>query len=256
MDQAMYDVAAMIPDDGPGSEARIGLIALSNDVVIEGELRLMIDVRDIGLHVSRMPLAGVGTVEGLLALKDHIPSAARAIVPDDRLDVLAFGCTSASVVIGEAEITQLARAGRRGAAIPCVNPVTAVKRALLSVGARRIALLCPYTRPIAEKMAQSLTCGGFAVARVVSFNQAGDTRISKIPPAAVLAAAESIQTDDCDALFVSCTALRVASVIEQIEQRIRKPVVTSNQALLWDALANVTGCRPIGGYGSLMRDAA
>jgi maleate isomerase len=57
-----------------------------------------------------------------------------------------------------------------------------------------------------------------------------------------------------DAYFISCTTIRSTDVIERIERELGKPVVTSNQGMLWSALRDAGIDEPIAGYGRLLRD--
>src|SRR5258708_5137925 len=83
------------PDEGPAATAAIGLVTLSNDVVIEPELRsFLAGVEGTAVFASRIPLMLKLTPRGLRDMEAHIPRAVELIVPDDRLDVMAFGCTS------------------------------------------------------------------------------------------------------------------------------------------------------------------
>jgi maleate isomerase len=61
-----------------------------------------------------------------------------------------------------------------------------------------------------------------------------------------------VNNSEVEGVFISCTALRAAGTIEPIEEKIGKPVITSNQALLWDALRLGGYNKVIPGYGELM----
>jgi maleate cis-trans isomerase len=58
-------------------------------------------------------------------------------------------------------------------------------------------------------------------------------------------------TDDADAMFISCTGLHVMGIIEILERDLGKPVVTSNQATLWAALKKLGIHERIEGLGKL-----
>ena len=59
------------------------------------------------------------------------------------------------------------------------------------------------------------------------------------------------QNKKADAVFISCTALRTVEVLDQIEKRISKYVISSNQAIIWDCLRSVNINNSISGYGKL-----
>ena len=208
-------------DDGPAPRAAIGLITLSTDNVIEAEVLSFLPKVGVALYRSRIPAPHIGTVAELL-------------LPDDRLDVVAFGCTSGSMVIGPDGVAAAIHAVRPG--VPVSNPVSAALDGLRALGARRIALLTPYPDRTNAVVGDYVAGQGFEIVAKGSFKQSGGPFIARIPPEDIYEAGVALGGNEVDALFVSCTALRVSSVLERIEDRIGKPVVASNQALAWDCL--------------------
>src|SRR5690606_21787156 len=77
---------------------------------------------------------------------------------------------------------------------------------------------------------------GFDLASVTCLGFDDDREMARIAPADLVGLAREAMADDADALFVSCTALRAASVAAEIEAAIGRPVVTSNQASAWMCL--------------------
>ena len=63
--------------------------------------------------------------------------------------------------------------------------------------------------------------------------------------------AERVCRPEADALFCSCTAWRTLEVAAEVERRVRKPVVTANQATVWVAFREL-GLQPRAGFGSLL----
>ena len=62
-----------------------------------------------------------------------------------------------------------------------------------------------------------------------------------------------IDLKDADALFVSCTALPVLSIIDKLEKKLNKIVLSSNQALIWDTLERIGSNQSVEGFGSLFK---
>jgi maleate isomerase len=238
-------------DDGPARLGRIGLLALANDIVIEGEIRRMADGLDLGLYAARVAMPHFGTVEALHSLREQIAAPVARLVPRNKLDVIAFGCTSAAAIIGEGEITRLIQEAR-GQDVPCTNPVAAAVRCLAAQHARRIALLSPYPEPVCRATVNFLRSCGFECVRILSFDTVGDENISRISPRAIAAAATELAAEDCDALFISCTALRVVDLIQDLEAATGRLIVTSNQALLADALRIAGSPRFPSGFGRIL----
>lgn len=238
-------------DSGPAAAGAIGLIVLGNDVVIESELRTFLKVEGMSIYSNRIPLEAEINPTVLRRMKGRIPQAAGLIVPDDRLDVIAFGCTSGTMAIGAENVAAAVHKTRPG--MPVTDPISASLKALKTVGAQRIALLTPYPDSVNEVVAEYFgKQDGVEVCDRGSFKQLGDPTISRIPPDAIYAAGVDLGRRNVDALFISCTALRCSSAIERIERAVGKPVIASNQALAWDA-ARMCGYRePIRGFGQLL----
>ena len=58
-------------------------------------------------------------------------------------------------------------------------------------------------------------------------------------------------TEKADAIFISCTALSVIHIIETLEEDLKRPVITSNQATLWAALRKINVGETIDSLGTL-----
>jgi maleate isomerase len=232
-----------------GARGRIGLVALATDVNSETELRRMAPP-GVEIFTNRIENANPVAIANLCAMAGDVTRAARGILPGNRIDVIMFGCTSGTVAIGEAEVTRLMEAARPG--IPCTNPITATLAALAALGAHRISVLTPYTVPVNQAIAAHLWAKGLRVLSIAGFDLDQDDDMTAVTPAATLAAAIETCHPAADVLFVSCTALRVALVLDEMEQRLARPVVASNQALLWHALRLIGNDDPLAGFGRLL----
>ena len=63
-----------------------------------------------------------------------------------------------------------------------------------------------------------------------------------------------METGSSDALFISCTALPALKILDQVETKINKTVLSSNQTLIWDSIRSVGYKNPVAGYGKLFRN--
>ncbi len=227
-------------DRGAGSRAAIGLIALANDAVIEHEWRRLLDLDGVDFFVNRIGSAVSVTPDNLRAMEGELARAAALIVPSVPLDVVAYGCTSASVFIGEANVGRHIGEVRPGVA--WTTPITAGKAALASLGVRRLALLTPYLEEINEVLREHLQDAGFQVPVMGSFNNGDDTEVARIDLDSIAAAALELGREpEVDGVFVSCTNLRLAERVEALEAVLGKPVTSSCHAMAWHAL-RLAGC--------------
>ena len=235
----------------PAERALIGLITLATDPVIEEEVRRYLPVPGIGIYANRIPMATRVDLSTLGAMADGLTEAADLILPNDDLDVVAYGCTSGAMTIGPDRVAELVRQAKPGAAV--TNPITAGLTGLKALGAKRIAVITPYIDEVNEPLAAFITNEGFEIVECASFKQETDPEICRVTPASIRAAALDVgAAPDADALFISCTGMRASTIIDQLEQDLGKPVVASNQALAWHALRLAGLDDHIEGFGSLL----
>lgn len=218
-----------------GARARIGLVVLATDYTIEHELRALIALPGVDVYHARIANSPQITPETLAAMGPLITQTADLILPGDRLDVLAFGCTSASIVLGEPAVRQKLNAAKPGART--TNPANAGFAAFRALGARRIGVLTPYARAVNDLILGSLLAEGFEVPVLASFNEPHDPTVAAIDGRSLQEAVRQIaRTAAVDAVFVSCTSVRLAAAILAIEAETGLPVTSSNHALAWHCL--------------------
>ena len=152
-----------------GSRASIGMVVLASDYTIEHEFRTLIDMPGVDVFEARIRNDPQVTPETLAAMEPLLTSTAELILPGDRVDVLGFGCTSASMVLGSERIDTLLRAAKPDART--TNPIAAAFAAFDALGARRIGVLTPYRRDVNEIVHAYITRHGYEVPVFGSFNE-------------------------------------------------------------------------------------
>lgn len=215
-------------------EKRVGLIILATDHTTEPDFRRMVASERIGVYVARIPYANPVTPENLRAMQPQLTTAAGLILPDEQLDVVMYSCTSASVVIGDEQVTAAIRAAKPG--VPVITPTAAAVEGLRTLGASHISVLTPYTLETSRPMADYFAESGFAIDRFTCLGLTDDRDMARIGLDELVAFAREAMAPGSDALFISCTAVRAASVAARIEDAIGRPVVTSNLATAWACL--------------------
>jgi len=222
-------------DGGIATRAAVGLIVLATDQTIEHEFRRLLDLPGVAFYESRILNDAAITPETLKRMEVRLAEAASLILPGLALDVVAFGCTSASMVIGEERVFERIREARPGVA--CTTPITAAFAAFRALGARRIALLTPYRDDVNRFIRDYVEARGVSVPVMGSFNEEDDLKAARIDAASIRdAAIELGRSDRIDAVFVSCTSLRLADAVAEIEEALGKPVTSSNHAMAWHCL--------------------
>ncbi len=223
-------------DRGISSRARIGLIVLATDYTIEHEWRrIMSGLSGVALYHSRILNDAQITPETLRAMEPRIAQCAGIMLPGADLDVIAYGCTSASMAIGEERVFERIREARPN--VECTTPITAAFAAFHALGARRIGVLTPYRADVNRIVARYIAERGFAVPVFGSFNEEDDNTVARITPKSIKDGILAIRKrTEIDAVFVSCTSVRLAEAAADIEREIGLPVTSSNHAMAWHAL--------------------
>ncbi|MEM6578723.1 MAG: aspartate/glutamate racemase family protein, partial [Pseudomonadota bacterium] len=215
----------------PAPAHALGLIVLSTDETLENEARLLLSDRSVRLHHSRIFSKDDVTPGALAEMRARIGQSA-ALLPET-VRAVGYACTSASVVIGPEAVATEVRAGRPGVSV--TNPISAVAAALDALEARRIGLVTPYLAEVVAPMRAHLARNGIEVAAEVSFGEADDRRVARIPETKTEAAARQV-ADGAEAIFLSCTNLQTLKTIRKLERDLDIPVISSNLALIWHLL--------------------
>jgi maleate isomerase len=234
----------------PSQVTRFGLIALSTDLTSEHDIFRLTPQRNTATHVTRVVFENPVTRENLMRMGPRLTAAADLIAPGEPLAAICYSCTAASVVMGDDAVTQAVQAARPG--VPVVTPTGAARAAFAALGARRVSVLTPYTVAISEPFADYFSAAGLDIASFHCLDVDDDREIARIEPRSIIDAAVEVCSPGADVIFISCTALQAVDVIDQIEQKTGKPVVTSNQASAWamSRLGGFDGHDP-GGFGRL-----
>lgn len=234
----MVSDAAVVPhdlDEDDQTRAAIGLLVLDGDSTIEYEMRGFLALPHIRAYVSRLYAPTEMTLDALEEMAGGIAGATRLIVPGQRLDVVAFACTCAPVQLGEETVFDRIREVRPE--VHCTTPVTAALAALTALDARRIAMISPYPADINQMMREFLESKGLSVTRIARFDESNVNNAGRISLASIGRAAIALGSDESvDAVFVSCTSLRIREIIEELENSLDKPIISSNQTLAWHCL--------------------
>jgi maleate isomerase len=222
-------------DGGLAARAAIGLVVLATDQTMEHEYRALIRIPGVAFYEARLFNDNAITPETLRAIGPRIAPAVELILPSIPLDVIAFGCTSATMTLGEEAVFAEIRRARPGVA--CTTPVTAALAAFKTLGASGIGLLTPYAPEVNANLVKYFTGRGVRIAAVATFDRQDDRDAARISVASIEAAAlRMARSPGVDAIFVSCTSLRVAESVRRLEAQGGVPVTSSNHAMAWHCL--------------------
>ena len=208
----------------------MGLIVLQADQRIELDARQQFDPK-VNLHISRIPSAETVSTDTLKQMEKDLPIAVSLLPNAVDFDVVGYGCTSGTSVIGAENIAKIVK--DRCKTKHVTEPVSALIAACRHLGIERIGFLSPYVEAVSTGLRETLFLSGVETPIFGSFNEEIEERVVKISTVSISDAAVELGRQDVDAIFLSCTNLNTLPVIKSIEDKIGKPVLSSNQVLAW-----------------------
>ena len=234
------------------SNPRIGLITLGSDFRIEKDFNNIVYGRDIDLYVNRIHCYNPLTNETLAKMADDITEVTQDILPDQKIDCVAYGCTSGTVAAGYDTIKSKVNLAKPESKV--TTPITAAVKAIDKLGIKKISIFTPYTKTINDSVAKYFKDQNIIINSLTYFDIESDLDIGKVDEDYLFDVLSKIDLEDSDALFVSCTALPVLSIIDRLEKKLNKVVLSSNQTLIWDSLNQINYKKKIEGYGKLFNN--
>lgn len=234
-----------------GWRSRIGLILPSDNTVMESEFnKILSSTKGISVHATRIFLDEI-SVETLLEMKKGLQRAAKELSSAE-VNVIIYGCTSGSLIKGLDFDQEIIGEIEEETEIVGTTTSTAVLNALRAVDAEKIAIGTPYPDVINEKVKTFFEQSGFSVTHIKGLSIYPDVDVGKQEPYIAYNLGIDVDSDDADCVFLSCTDFRTVEIIEALEKRLKKPVISSNQASLWECLRLEQLGICISGYGSLL----
>ncbi len=231
---------------------KIGLITLSTDLTMESDFYSISRDLPIDVFVNRIKNYNPLTKENLLKMYDQLESVTKDILPNEKINTIAYGCTSGTIAIGKEKIKEKIQIAKPGCYI--TTPITSAIKAINKMKIKKISVFTPYPESVNKTIFEYFSKENIEVISFASLNLDLDSDIAKIDPKYLLETLIKLDTVNADALFISCTALPVLKILEEVERKIHKPALSSNQTLIWDTIRSIGYKSSIKGYGKLLRN--
>ena len=228
---------------------RIGLITLASDFRIEKDFNNIIYGRDIDLYSNRIKSYNPLTNETLKKMADDITDVTKEILPEQKLDCVAYVCTSGTIAAGYKSIYEKVNIAKPNTKV--TTPITSTINALKNLKINKLSIFTPYTNEINQSVIKYFKEENIEISELSYFDIATDLDIGKVDPNHLYDVLSKLDISNSDALFVSCTALPVLSIINELEKKLGKIVLSSNQTLIWDTFNQIGYKNKIVGYGEL-----
>jgi maleate isomerase len=231
---------------------RIGVITLSTDFTIEQDFRKICHSLPIDIFFNRIPFINPLNHENYLKMAEHIPEVSEQILPGEKIDVIAYGCTSGTIAIGEEHISSQVQKSKPEAKV--TTPITAALKAFKKLNLKNIAVLTPYPKDVNVTVFDYLSKNDLTIDSFNSFNLNYDSEIAQVSLESLKESIANINLDNVDGLFVSCTALKIVDILDEVEKKFNTTVISSNQAIIWDCLQLLDMNIKVPGYGKLFNN--
>ncbi|HWD80188.1 MAG TPA: maleate cis-trans isomerase [Kribbella sp.] len=238
------------------STTRVGLVVPSSNVTVETELPALLG-QGFSFHASRMRMAKVSPAQ--LAAMNAQRERCVLELGDARPDVILYACLVALMAAGPGEhqrveglvAEQLATGGSEA---KVRSSAGALVEALRAIPARRVALVTPYVRPLAEQVVTYLEAEGFEIVDWRALEVEDNHAVGCIPGEQVMAAARSLELSNADALVLSaCVQMPSLPLIDDAEREFGVPVISAATAGAYSILTALDLPLTIDGAGSLLR---
>ena len=231
---------------------RIGLLALSTDLTIERDFQSICHSLPINLFVNRIHNENPLTKENLLKMYDQLESITEKILPGEKINTVAYGCTSGTIAIGEDKVKEKIQLAKPGCHV--TTPITSAIKAFNKMNVKKIAVFTPYPESVNKTISEYFIKKNINVMSFSTFNLDLDVDFARVDPKYLSEILTKLNINDADALFVSCTALPALEILDEVEKKINKPVFSSNQTLIWDTIRSVGYKSSVEGYGKLLKN--
>ena len=217
---------------------RVGQIVPSSNTTMETEIPAMLrryeaerDLR-FTFHSSRMRMKRVTKDE--LAAMDRDSDRCALELSDARVDVMGYACLVAIMSMGpgyhrESQLRLHQRTVDNGAPAPVVTSAGALVDGLHALGAKNIALIAPYTKPLTQIVVDYIEAEGIEVLDRVALEIEDNLEVGRRDPLALLDIYPRLKLANCDALVASaCVQMPSLAAIPVIESRVGIPVLSSS----------------------------
>jgi len=231
---------------------KVGLLTLSTDLTIERDFYSICQKLPLDVFVNRIHNENPLTKENLFKMYDQIKSITEKILPGEKINTVAYGCTSGTIAIGEDRVKEKIKLAKPDCYV--TTPITSAIKAFEKMNIKKIAVFTPYPESVNKTIFEYLNKKNIIIISFSTFNLDLDVDIARVDPKYLFEILTKLNTNEADALFISCTALPALEILDEVEKKINRPVFSSNQTLIWDTIRSVGYKSPVDGYGKLLRD--
>lgn len=230
-------------------ERKLGLIVPSWNTVNEYEFQQVIHPT-MSVHSMRIKITA-DDEDNYSWMATQVPSAAQ-LLAQAKVQAICYGCLAGGFVKGPGHDQQIVNDIESVTGIPGVAAASAVVDALKALGVERVSVASPYEPWLNDKLRQYLNAFGI---EVLALKGLGTQAHSGFTPEQNAALASDVDRPASQAIFIACSNFRTLEIIEPLEEKLGKSVVSSNLCSLWKMLRVLGDRRGLPRTGRLFREA-
>jgi maleate isomerase len=230
---------------------RIGLLVPSSNSTQEPEFVQMLPA-SVSLHVTRLSLSRIDP-ESTVSIVAELEQESRKLA-DAAVDIVVLAATAPSTRMGKGYDAQLIKRMEDASGRPATTAATAMLDAFAALGVRRVALAAAWSEATNKWVAAFLESHGIEVVSQVAMGVVSNNEVGRLHPQTAFDHGREADRSEADAVFLACGNWWTASIVEDLEQAVGKPVLTTNNMTVWHALRKIGVSEGVAGYGALLND--
>lgn len=220
----------------PRSGPKIGVLVPFTNTNLEPDMIAMCPP-GCTMHFARMGGYDVDAIPGseqMAGLGASDISETLRLLSGVRPAAVIYGCTSATLTHGTAFDRDLAARIKALSGAVSLTAAGALAAAIQALGVARVGFSSPYLGEINDQAVAFLAEMGIeTVLRADIGRELGNYGQGELTPSEVMELALRADGPGVEAIVLSCTDMRSVEAIERIERATGKPVVSSNQAMIF-----------------------
>ena len=234
-------------------DVRLGVIVPSVNSVVEAWYPRIVPGH-VSVHFARMLMPAGTSPERIIEMDRTDGVHSMHQLASCKPHAVAYGCTASSIVQGHDFDTHLREEIRHVTGAPGTSATHAIISACGKLGMRRVTAISPYVEEVDSAEHKFFAEAGIETIAGTCFGISDGFRLAEPSPEHILDRALGVWDPAADGMIIACLNFRSHPIIDELERRIGKPVVTSTQATLWHVLRIAGVTAPINGYGRLLRE--
>jgi maleate isomerase len=208
----------------------------------------------VTLHVARLFLTHIAP-DSIRAMVEDIETQSHNLASAD-VDVIVLGATAPSFLNGLGYDREVIARIEGAAGKPATTTSTALIEALGDLGLTRVVLGSAYDEAVNALARGFLEASGIEVLEAYGLGLVDNLVVGRLDASSTSEVARKIDRPDAEAIVLACTNWRTIEVLDELEQELGKPVLSTTQVTLWAALRMVGGVDGVAGCGQLLREIA